>query len=362
MDLVSTKNDKKELIFINSKKLEHLFILKKICNFALSFEINIEDTKGYSYLISRVVEVVMFFFMLYGGSVLSQNEQMFSQTSFNPAFVNPAYAGSDTSNYYNVILMNKNQMTGIDMSPGTTVLNINGPLNINSIPGGVSVTFYDDRLGFLSTPAFNIGYAYKFDVGKGSLGLGLSAGVFFSTLDSKGWRLPDGDSDPSVPTAQGSKRSFDMGLGAYYKNGKLYAGLSVTHLIRPALAYGDNPVKLPQNYYLMAGYGILFENPEFELKPSLLVLTDLKSVLYSLNSLLFYREKFWMGLDYRFKSSLGLLAGMNLFPNLKIGYSYSYNTSLLSRFGGSNHEIMLTYRFFIYLDKGKQKYKSVRYL
>jgi type IX secretion system PorP/SprF family membrane protein len=304
----------------------------------------------------------MFFFMLYGGCTFSQNEQMFSQTSFNPAFINPAYAGSDTGKYYNVILMNRDQMAGIDMSPGTTVLNVNGPLNISGIQGGINVTFYDDRLGFLNTPAFNIGYAYKFDIEKGSLGLGLSAGVFFSTLDSKGWRLPDGDADPAIPTAKGTKRNFDLGLGAYYKNDRLYAGLSVTHLIRPSLVYGDNASKLPQNYYLMAGYGITFENLDFELKPSLLVLTDLKNVLYSLNSLLFYRNKFWIGLDYRFKSSLGVLAGMNLFPDLKVGYSYSYNTSLLSRFGGSNHEVMLTYRFLIYLDKGKQKYKSIRYL
>jgi type IX secretion system PorP/SprF family membrane protein len=304
----------------------------------------------------------MFFYMLYGGCVFAQNEQMFSQTSFNPAFVNPACAGSDTGRYYNVIVMNRNQMAGIDKSPGTTVLNINGPLITGGIQGGISATFYDDRLGFLNTPAFNLGYAYKFEFEKGSLSLGLSAGVFFSTLASEGWRLPDGDSDPAIPTGKESKQSFDLGLGVYYRNSKFYAGLSMMHLIRPTLVYGDNPSKLPRSYYLMGGYGFRFENPDFELKPSLMVLTDLKSALYSMSSLLFYRDRFWVGLDYRFKSSLGLLAGLNLFPELRLGYSYSYNTSALNRFGGSNHEIMLTYRFSVYFDKGKQKYKSIRYL
>jgi type IX secretion system PorP/SprF family membrane protein len=306
--------------------------------------------------------VAMFFLMLYGGYAHSQNEQMFSQTSFNPAFVNPAYAGSDTSKYYNVIVINRDQMTGIDMSPGTTVLNINGPLTIGGIPGGITATFYDDRVGFLNIPAFNLGYAYKFEIEKGSLSLGLSAGMFFSTLDSEGWRLPDGSADPAIPTGKESRRSFDMGLGAYYQNNKLYAGISVTHLIRPALVYGDNASRTPRSYYLMAGYGITFANPDFELKPSVLALTDLRTTLYSVSSLLFYRNRFWAGLDYRYKSSIGLLAGMNLFPELRVGYSYSYNTSLLSRYGGSNHEIMLTYRFLVYFDKGKQKYKSVRYL
>lgn len=304
----------------------------------------------------------MFFLMFYGVDAFSQNEQMFGQTSFNPAFVNPAYAGSDTSKYYNVLVMNRTQMSGIDGAPGTTVMNVNGPLNIGGVQGGVTATFYDDRTGFLNTPAFNIGYAYKFEIEKGSLNLGLSAGVFFSALSSGSWRTTDGAGDPAIPTGKESQQSFDMGLGAFYTYNKIYAGLSVMHLVRPTLVYGDNPSKLPRSYYIMAGYGIVFANPEFELRPSLLVLTDLKSSNYSVNSLLFYRNRFWLGLDYRFKSSLGLLAGMNLFPELRIGYSYSYNTSLLSRFGGSNHEIMLTYRFAVYLDKGKQKYKSIRYL
>jgi type IX secretion system PorP/SprF family membrane protein len=357
VDLVSSEIVEKKLVVINNQKLEHLFILKKIYYFARSLRFNIRTKDNID--LSRVA---MFFFMLYGGCVFSQNEQMFSQTSFNPAFVNPAYAGNDTSNYYNVIVMNRNQMAGIDNSPGTTVLNVNGPLVIRGVQGGVSATFYDDRLGFLNTPAFNLGYAYKLELEKGSLNLGLSAGVFFSTLASEGWRLPDGGSDPAIPTGKESKQSFDLGLGAYYRNGKLYAGLSMAHLIRPTLVYGDNPSKLPRSYYLMAGYEIPFENPEFELKPSLLILTDLKNVNYSVNALLFYRNRFWVGLDYRFKSSIGLLAGLNLFPELRLGYSYSYNTSLLSRYGGSNHEIMLSYRFAVYFDKGKQKYKSIRYL
>jgi type IX secretion system PorP/SprF family membrane protein len=304
----------------------------------------------------------MFFFMLYGGCIFSQSESMFSQTSFNPAFVNPAYAGSDSTNYYNVIVMNRNQMTGLENSPGTTVLNVNGPLAIGDINGGISATFYNDKLGFLSTPAFNLGYSYRVQLGQGSLGLGLSAGVFFSTLDSESWKLPDGNTDPAIPTGKESKQSLDLGLGAYYSGDRFYAGLSATHLIRPTLVYGDNPTKTPRNFYLMSGYRFTFNNPDFELKPALLALTDLRNTIISVNSLLFYRKKFWVGLDYRMKSSVGLLAGLNLFPELRLGYSYGYNTSLLSRFGGSNHEIMLTYRFSVALDKGRQKYKSIRYL
>jgi type IX secretion system PorP/SprF family membrane protein len=337
--------------------LEYLHILKNIIYFAQSLQLEVRGKEDVF-----LIKFAMFFLMLYGGCVFSQNESMFSQTSFNPAFVNPAYAGNDSSEYFNVLVMNRNQMSGLEKAPGTTVLNVNGPLAIGGIQGGITATFYSDKVGYLSTPAFNLGYAYKIELNKGSLGLGLSAGVFFSTLESESWILPDGNSDPAIPTGKESKQSLDLGLGLYYSNDRLYAGLSVTHLTRPVLVYGDNPTKTPRNYYFMAGYRFSFNNPEFELRPSILALSDLKTVLYSVNSLLFYRNKFWVGLDYRVKSSLGLLAGLNVLPELRLGYSYGYNTSLLSRFGGSNHEIMLTYRFSVHIDKGKQKYKSIRYL
>ncbi|MDR1897013.1 MAG: PorP/SprF family type IX secretion system membrane protein [Prevotellaceae bacterium] len=325
--------------------------------FAQSLQINI---------IGKIADIllkgVMFFLMLYGGCLFSQSEALFTQTSFNPAFINPAYAGSDTSRYFNIIALNRSQTTGFDKAPNTTILNVNGPLHIGNTDGGLSVTLLNDQIGFLRTPSFNVGYAYKTGLGKGSLSLGLSAGVFFSTLETESWKLPEGSADPAVPTGKDSKQSFDIGLGIYYSNNKLYVGLSGTHLLRPVLVQGDNSSKLPQNYYLTAGYRLPLNNPDIELKPALLMLSDLKSFHYSLSTLLFYRNKFWVGLDYRIKSSLGFVAGMNILPELRIGYSYGYNTSLFSRFAGGNHEVMLTYRFSIYIEKGKQKYKSIRYL
>ncbi|MDR0558850.1 MAG: PorP/SprF family type IX secretion system membrane protein [Prevotellaceae bacterium] len=300
--------------------------------------------------------------MLYGGHTLSQGDAVFGHTSFNPAFVNPGYAGSDTSNYFNVIALNKMQMTGFEKYPTTTALNVNGPLNIGGTSGGLNVTFINDQAGFISAPSFALGYAYKMDFYGGSLGLGLSAGVFFSTLEAGSWNLPDNNDDPAIPTAKSSKQSFDLALGAYYHNNKWYAGLSVTHLIPPVLFDEDVKIVMPRNYYFMAGYEFRLDNPDFTVRPSILTLTDLKSFVQSINALMFYRNKYWIGLDYRIKSSIGIIAGLNLTPELRLGYSYGYNTSLLSKFSGGNHEVMITYRFSVMLRKEKLKYKSVRYL
>jgi len=314
-------------------------------------------------MIVRILfKTLMFFLAIFGGFVQAQNETMFSHTFLNPAFVNPGYAGSDTSGYYNVMVMNKDQLIGFTAAPSTTVINVNGPVHIGGVPGGISVSFYRDQFGFINTPVFNLGYSYRAKVGKGSLGLGLSAGVFFSTIDPQGWILPENSSDPVLPTENATKQSLDIGLGAYYSAGDFYAGLSVTHLTTPVLYHGDNASKMSSHYYLMSGYKFVLNNPDVELRPSLLVLSDLNNFLYSINMVLFYQNKFWTGLDYKFGTSLGLIAGLNLLPDLRLSYSYGYNTSSLSKFSNGNHEIALTYRFSVYFEKGKQKYKSVRYL
>ena len=287
---------------------------------------------------------------------------MFVQTFFNQAFVNPGAAGRDTNGYFNVIALNRTQIAGFDGAPVTTMVNINGALKIGNAPSGVSLTLYNDKGGFLTTPAFNLGYAYQFEMGGGSLGIGLSAGMFFSILEPAGWRPPEGGSDPAIPTSKGTKQSFDLGAGLFYSRAKFYAGLSCMHLTNPAFMVGDAASKLKRTFYASAGYTFAMPNPDIDLRPAAAVLTDLATTSYDVSATVFFKDKYWVGADLRFGSSFGFLAGMNLFPNLRIGYSYGYNTSELSKFAGGNHEVMLTYRFSVQIERGKQKYKSIRYL
>jgi type IX secretion system PorP/SprF family membrane protein len=297
-------------------------------------------------------------------SLKAQQDAMFVQTFFDQTFINPGAAGGDTVGYFNATAMNRNQITGFEGAPVTTMINVNGALNIGaSSNNGVSLTLYNDKFGFISTPAFNLGYAYRIELGKGSLGMGLSVGLLFSTIDSEGWRTPDGGNDPAIPTSKGAKQSFDAGAGLFYCTDKFFAGLSCTHLTNPVFVAGDEKTRLKRNFYVSGGYRFAMPNPDINLRTSALILTDLAQTQFGVNATLFFRNnKYWAGIDYRLQSAVSLLAGMNLLPNLKIGYSYGYNTSELSKFSGGNHEIMLKYRFAVFIERGKQKYKSIRYL
>jgi hypothetical protein len=54
---------------------------------------------------------------------------------------------------------------------------------------------------------------------------------------------------------------------------------------------------------------------------------------------------FWGGINYQYNSSAGIVAGMDVSDNLKIGYSFDFSTNRINRFSNGGHEIYLSYGF-----------------
>ena len=54
---------------------------------------------------------------------------------------------------------------------------------------------------------------------------------------------------------------------------------------------------------------------------------------------------FWGGINYQYNSSAGIIAGMDVSDNLKIGYSFDFSTNRINRFSNGGHEIYLSYGF-----------------
>lgn len=54
---------------------------------------------------------------------------------------------------------------------------------------------------------------------------------------------------------------------------------------------------------------------------------------------------FWAGINYQHNASFGILAGMEVSDNLKIGYSIDFSTNRINRFSNGGHEIYLSYGF-----------------
>ncbi|MDR1347662.1 MAG: type IX secretion system membrane protein PorP/SprF [Prevotellaceae bacterium] len=293
---------------------------------------------------------------------MAQQDSYLSQGVFNLGYINPGSYGIDDDGLFCATAVNRIQMQDMDGSPVTTTLNVNGPLGF--INSGISMSVFNDKIGYLTTPGFNLGYSYIFELSKGKLGVGVSLGMINSKFDSSDWRLPDDQAgDVALPTGDVNTTAFDAGLGVYYTNDKFFAGLSCMHINRTAITKTSEKIKFGRTFYAVAGYRLIFGfTDNYELRPSIYMSTDLGVGKYTANAHLFYEKKYWAGLSYRLDEAVIITIGLELIKNLKIGYSYDYFTTDIEKYGGGAHEFLVSYRFSISTGKRNNQRKSIRYL
>jgi len=263
--------------------------------------------------------------------------------------------------------LNRQQWVGFTGAPATTVFNISAPFNPFKIRSGAGLVVESDNIGFDRDISLLLSYSYLAEVGKGTLGIGISAGMLNKTLDPK-WFIPEGDiftpfsGDPLIPETKESFVALDAGLGSFYVTDKYYAGFSVTHINQPKIKYSKGTPYVSRHYYLTGGYNLQLPNPALELLPSVFVLSDGKVVQFSVTSLVRYNKKVWGGVSYRPGNALVGIAGIELFNGIRIGYAYDFTISDIRKNTSGTHEFMVNYCFDISLGKSPTKYKSIRFL
>jgi len=297
-------------------------------------------------------------------NVLSQQDPKFSQNMFLAPFYNPGAAGS--SDKICLAAAFRNQWTGLPDAPITTAFTANMPVNFLGRTHGLGISFMNDNLAFNNDFLFSATYAFRMELGQGSLGIGANLGMANQAL-SPDWNGADvitPDTDDAIPKNGGSVFGFDMGLGAFYNTDKLFVGLSTTHLNQTSFDYPEDVAesKLIRHYYLMAGYNIQLSNPMIEIMPSLMVQSDLRSNHIYLNTNLRYNKRFWGGVSYSVGGALTALFGIEMMNGIMIGYSYDFELSPLLKYNSGSHEVTVRYCFDLSVDKSPQKYKSIRFL
>ena len=297
-------------------------------------------------------------------NVLGQQDPKFSQNMFLAPFFNPGAAGSEDKICLSAAF--RNQWTGLPDAPITTIFTANMPVNLLGRTHGIGISFMNDNLAFNNDFLFSATYAFRIDLGQGSLGIGANVGMANQALSPE-WNGADvitPDTDDAIPKNGGSVFGFDMGLGAFYNTENLYVGLSTTHLNQTSFDYPEDVAesKLVRHYYLMAGYNIQLANPMFEIMPSMMIQSDARSHLIYLNTNLRYNKRFWGGVSYSVGGALTALFGIEMMNGIKIGYSYDFELSPLMGYNSGSHEVTVRYCFDLSVDKSPQKYKSIRFL
>lgn len=307
--------------------------------------------------------------MLIINGLQAQQAPMFTNYSNSYAVINPGFYGM--SEGVNVMATYRNQWTGFKDDNTGDVVNprtffLSGDIPIKILGGGVGLSIMKDQLGFESNTAVNLGYSYHFDLGMGTLGLGLAMSFNNRSIDfSKAHPLNDNDN--AIPSGQQSDMLFDFNLGLFYEVPEtFYIAASTTNLLErkgkalegksstSASMVGD------RTFYVMAGYEYqLVSDPRFVINPSVMMLSDIASTQFNATARLWYNNKFSFGVNYRYQESVDLLVSF-VIKGIEISYAYDINTLGLKLPG--SHEVSVRYNFKLDTDKSPRIYRSIRYL
>ncbi len=293
-------------------------------------------------------------------NVSAQQDPQFSQFWFTRMAINPGYAGANGA--YCGTLIYRDQWAGFGGEPKTLLFSLDAPVYI--LHGGLGLVVSSDQLGFNTNRDFSLSYAYRAQIGNGRLGIGLSAGYYQQSIDGSKFIFND-LGDNSIPTANVSAGTFDLGFGAYYNTDNLYVGISSLHLqegqISLATINGTTKTKLARHYYLNGGY--TFElTPTLDLKPAILVKTDAASTQADINADVVYNKQFWGGLSYRLQDAVVINLGLQITEDLKLGLAYDLTTSAIKTYSSGSYEVAINYCHKFIIVKPKTFHKTVRFL
>ncbi|MDQ6472781.1 type IX secretion system membrane protein PorP/SprF [Flavobacterium sp. LHD-80] len=272
----------------------------------------------------------------------SQNDSKLSIFNYNPLIYNPAFAGA--ADGLNIAGIYSTQWYGFDGAPKTQYLSVDTKLPYNKI--GLGLSLYHDAIGPAREYNIEGNFAYYLDVNdRYKLALGVKSGLHSYKVDMN--QLNVYQPGENVFNADFENNlSLILGLGANLYSDNFFIGISTPNVFVSKYYNANNSSVLSKRknyYYLNTGYRFELRR-DVSLTPAALIrVTEGApiSVLTSLN--LNWYEKYIASLNFDYNSSVGLLFGIRVFDNLKIGYSYDQSITKFSHYNNGTHTFLLTY-------------------
>lgn len=277
-------------------------------------------------------------------TAFAQQDPQYTQYMYNPAVINPAYAGSVSNLQF--FGLYRTQWVGLEGAPKTAYLSATTPLNDSGL--GMGVHFKNDHLGVMDQNSLAIDLAYTIDLDyQYKLAFGLKGTGSLLDVNYDKLHIYDG-TDPIAGENISNKFSGNVGAGVYLYSDKAYVGISAPMILSSNI-YNDNDYKVMKektHFYLMGGY-VFDINYMLQFKPAALVKVMTGSPLQvDLTANFLFYEKFTLGAAYRWDASVSGLAGFQVSKSLFIGYTYDADTSKLAKYHSGSHEIFMKFELF----------------
>jgi type IX secretion system PorP/SprF family membrane protein len=295
---------------------------------------------------------------------IAQNDFDLTQKWFNETLYNPASAGN---NFSTGVFLHTQQLWGFSGAPSTHAGTVD--TYIEDLRSGVGLTFAADKYGSISSYNARFAYAFYIPVGeKAVLSLGLSGGILARSrrVTGSGSENPD---DPSLAYGNVSEYSPDFDFGFEFK-GPFKLGASIRHLAAQSPQYNLPRHSINIWAYLSSRFNV---SELLSLEPMIAMQKNELSYYAEAGALMYflkterrntYSDRFWIGALYRTENSFAILAGINLTPKIRLGYSFDYAIGGFSSIAkGGKHELFLSFylnRIF-YKDETCPAYRKVKY-
>jgi type IX secretion system PorP/SprF family membrane protein len=277
---------------------------------------------------------------------------MYTHYMYNTLSINPGYAGSrDAMSFMGLARF---QWVGIEGAPMSQTFQIHTPI-YGGLAAGLSVQ--NDKIGPTNTTDLVVDLAYHFQLSpKSRLAIGMKGTIdFFNNNLTSLTTVQSNDPDFASNYARVLP---NIGAGIYYYHTNFYAGFSVPNIAQHRIN-SAGLAETKRHYFIIAG-GYIPLSKTFDLKPTALVkIVEGAPVQADLTIEGVFNKRLSAGVFVRSFDGIGALLGYNIMPNFRVGYSFDWPLTELSRVGqGGSHEIMLRYD----LSWGKMgKIKSPRY-
>ena len=297
--------------------------------------------------------------------VRAQDDVQLSQYFLGMGYYNPAYAG--TTGDLNMLGFFRQQWIGMPQAGTSFFVIADMPLTFGKTNHGIGLVVNTESIGLYQNTKVAFQYAYKQKLFGGTLSVGLQGGIFNKTFDGTKVYIPESDyhqlEDEAIPRTSVQAMALDVNAGVYYTHKHFYVGFGATHLTSPEMQFEENAYTyLSTGLNLTGGYNIQFNNPLYELQPSVFLKTDMQTFQADITARMVYNKMFNGGLSWRVNESVVVLLGAT-FGRFQVGYAYDFPTTAMLKGSSGSHEVLVRYQLKLKKTKtGKNRHKSVRIL
>jgi len=305
----------------------------------------------------KKIYLALFAIILSSIGTFAQQDAMFTHYMDNTLAINPAYAGSRDA--LTIMGLHRSQWVGFDGAPITQTLTLHSPVFSKNTGLGFSVI--NDKIGPINNTSLYIDFSYRIIFDHSYLAFGLKSGISLLKVGLENMELTD-PNDPSFAANYNSDVMPNFGGGIYYYTDKYYLGVSAPKILQ------NNPfnnsvnqdlISAVRHYFFIAG-AVFNISDDIKFKPTTFVkVVPSAPIEMDITGTFIFYDKFLAGLMYRTGDAAGALVGVNITPQISLGYSFDW--SLINKTGlynAGSHEVMVRYDFFIIEHK---KIRSPRY-